>query len=134
MPLPQSQHVWYADDATAIGKQKDNLSWWDKLSSVGPGLRYYTNAIKTWLIAKEQHLVNAKLTFSNTRVNITAVGRPYLGSPIGSDEYINQNIAKKVDKWNEELLLLSKIAIALPHATFTNGYLAKKNKKTFEPQ
>ncbi len=28
--------VWYADDASGIGKLTDLRSWWDKISSLGP--------------------------------------------------------------------------------------------------
>jgi len=36
------QQIWYADDATACGSLKDLRSWWDKLTSEGPGYGYFS--------------------------------------------------------------------------------------------
>ena len=36
--------VWYADDATAIGKITNLRTWWDKLVSLGPAYVYHVNA------------------------------------------------------------------------------------------
>ena len=43
------QQVWYANDASASGSLSSAQSWWDKLSTVGPGYGYHPNASKTWL-------------------------------------------------------------------------------------
>ena len=94
IPLIQSLksnilQVWYADDASAVGKISSLRDWWDKLSTIGPSFGCLTNPSKTWLITKDHHLDEAQSSFSDTGVNITAEGRPYLGAPIGSEGFTN---------------------------------------------
>ena len=48
--------IWYADDAAAVGKISSQHECWNKLSSLGPSYGYFTNASKTWLIIKKEHL------------------------------------------------------------------------------
>ena len=113
------KQVWYADDASASGSLKSIRSWWDELSTVGPAYGYNANASKTWLVTKEEHLSRAKEVFQSANVNITCEGRPYLGAPLGSNEYIKQFVLAKVDNWTRDLQLLSDIAKAHPHAAYT---------------
>jgi len=44
---------------------------------------------------KEQFLVLAHLVFSNTFVNVTADGSPYLGAAIGSQSYVDDYVSEK---------------------------------------
>ena len=50
------KQVCYADDATASGSLSSLRVWWDHLASLGPTFGYHPNAIKTWLLTKEDHL------------------------------------------------------------------------------
>ena len=72
--------VWYADDATGVGKMADLRKWWDEICSKGPAYGYFTNASKTWLITKETHHTNAVAAFTGTNVKVTSEGRPHLGA------------------------------------------------------
>jgi hypothetical protein len=102
--------------------------WWDNLTHFGAPFGYHANASKTWLIVKGSALAQAHDIFSNTAINITSEGRPYLGAALGSQEYINQYVSDKVQKWNEELHILSEIATTQPHAAFaafTHGFIHK---------
>ena len=81
--------VWYADDASAAGSLSSIRSWWDHLSSMGPTFGYFANASKTWLITKDSLLGKAREIFHDTQVNITSQGRPHLGAPLGSQDYVN---------------------------------------------
>ena len=110
--------VWYADDASAVGKISSLCDWWNRLSSLGPSYGYFANASKTWLITKQQHLEAAQSCFLGAGVNITTEGRPYLGSPIGTDEYINSFVKNKVHQWSTELKTLANIATTQPHAAY----------------
>ena len=58
--------IWYADDASGVGRLPCLRSWWDQINSLGPGFGYFANAVKTWLITKEEHLADAKETFAGT--------------------------------------------------------------------
>ena len=49
-------------------------------------------------------------TLEITNVNITSNGRPVLGSPIGTPEYISSFVEHKVQEWVKELDNLSMFA------------------------
>jgi len=50
----------YADDACICGKLGRLYQWWERLCSVGPSYGYFVNALKTWLVTKENLLTDAK--------------------------------------------------------------------------
>ena len=122
------KQVWYADDATAAGSLHSSRRWWNHLGSVGPAFGYLPNASKTWLVTKEEHLDRAKTPFQGTQVNITTHGHPHLGAALGSKDFIDQFVSDRVQRWTEELLILSDIAKSQPHAAhaaFIHGYMHK---------
>ena len=123
-----NKQVWYADDSAGVGKIPDLRTWWDKLATEGPGYGYFANPSKTWLITKEGHHANAISTFAGTGVNITPEGRPYLGTAIGSQEYVEAHTEKKVSEWMSCVNQLTDIAKTQPHAAFTaltHGLMSK---------
>ena len=80
--------VWYADhdDACTYGSVSQLKQWWEHLRQVGPGFDYNVNPTKSWLVTKSScydHDV-AVLQFSDSGVNVTCEGRPYLGAAIGN--------------------------------------------------
>jgi len=102
------KQVCYADDATTSESLSSLQTWWDHLSSVGPAFGYHANATKTWLLTKEDQVDRAKVLFGDTNINITTHGCPHLGAPLGSNEFVHQFVANKVNQLIQELLLLSK--------------------------
>ena len=50
--------------------------------------------------------------------NITSDGRPHLGVPLGTQEYTEEFIAKKVEQLCTELRSLSNIAESQPHSAY----------------
>ena len=52
--IPNILQVWYADDASSVGKLTDLCTWWDSLLSTGPSYRYFPNAAKIYLLVKER--------------------------------------------------------------------------------
>ena len=122
------QQVWYADNATAIGKLDVLRGWWDKLEVLGPSFGYYPNPSKTWLITKEEHLNQAIDTFKNTDIKVTKEGRCHLGSPLGSKEFVMKAVEEKVKGWCLEVENLLAIAATQPYAAysaFTHGLFGK---------
>ena len=118
--LPHSvTQIWYADDACAIGSVASLRVWWDELTTRGQKFGYHVNASKTWLVTKDSIMCEASRIFSSTEVNITSHGRPYLGSPIGTQSYVEEFVQKKVGVWKDELLQLCQWACTQPHAAFT---------------
>ena len=95
---------------------------------MGPAFGYFANAPKTWLITKKKHLDQTNALFEDIQVNITTHGRPYLGSDLGSKEFIDQFVSDRVNCWVQELLTLSDIAKSQPHAAhaaFIRGFVHK---------
>ena len=66
-------------------------------------------------MTKESCLSNATAAFKDTNVNVTCVGRPYLGVALGSDAYKDLFVSEKVDQWCGDVKLLSAIATTQPH-------------------
>ena len=59
-------------------------SWWDRIVALGSGYGYFANPSKTWLVVKPEYHMLAVDIFNGTGVNITAEGKRYLGSAVGS--------------------------------------------------
>ena len=68
--------VWYADDAVTGGSISQLREWWSCLESAGCHLGYFTNAKKTWLVVKQEHLDSARKIFAGTGIQVTSTGRP----------------------------------------------------------
>jgi len=94
--VPDVSQTWFADDATAVGSLSKLLSWWQHLSSVGPDYGYFTNAVKTVLIVKPEHLSTAKALFANFNIQITARGQRHLGAALGTREFTEEYVTAKV--------------------------------------
>ena len=85
---------------------------------------YFANAKKTWLLVKESSLSVARDLFKGTEVNVITEGRPYLGAPLGTSQYIEGFVQAKVDTWRTVILSLTEIASSQPHtaySAFTHG-------------
>ena len=117
--VPNVMQVWYADDASATGRISDLKVWWEKLSAIGPSFGYFMNPSKTWLVTKEGHVSAASELFSDTQVNITTEGRPMLGSPVGTADYILSYASQKAQDWAKEVETLANIADSQPHAAYS---------------
>ncbi|KAL5505646.1 hypothetical protein EMCRGX_G007111 [Ephydatia muelleri] len=113
------QQAWYADDAIATGSLKNLRIWWDKLVTVGPSYGYFVNAVKTWLITKEETHTRALDIFKDTQIRITKEGKPHLGAALGTSSYITEFVKAKVKNWSLELEQLASIANTQPHAAFS---------------
>ena len=124
----ENTQVWYADDAAAAGKISSLREWWDKLSTTGPMFGYFPNASKSWLVTKHTSLSDANAAFAGTGVNITPHGRPYLGTAIGTSDYVSSHVKTKVQEWSSYIQQLALIAKSQPHASFsafTHGLSSK---------
>ena len=72
--------------------------------------------------------VLAKDIFQGTNVKITTDGHKHLGAALGSPDYRDRYISKKVADWNQELMTLSKIAETVPHAAYCALVQGVRNK------
>ena len=110
--------VAFADDIMGIGDLKRLKEWWLKVNDIGPKFGYYPEPTKSWLIVKKEQLHLAEDLFNDTGINITTHGRKHLGASVGSDEFRKEYISNKVQKWVEEIKILSKIAMIDPHSAY----------------
>ena len=117
--VPSTKQVWYADDSSACGSIESLLKWWRKLVQVGPSFGYYPNPSKTWLLVKEDFLDRANDVFLDSGLSITTEGRPVLGSPLGSSEYVSNWVQNKVEVWVGELLTLTELSKVHPQAVYS---------------
>ena len=119
---------WFADDSACGGQLRWLRKWWDSLLVMGPAFGYYPNAVKTSLVVKPEKVEEAHLEFKGTGVEITTVGRRYLGGCIGSREYARDDLAARVEQWTEEVTTLANFAQSQPHASYaalTHGLIGR---------
>ena len=106
------RQMWYADDATAIGKLRGMKDWWDTLCEMGPGYGYYPKPSKTVLIIKSPQLKKAAQdTFQGTGIKISCDGERHLGAVLETDNFREKYVQDKVSKWVkdvEELTLIGE--------------------------
>ena len=117
---PETTQVWYADDANGAGKLTGLLSWFNKVTTLGPSFGYYVNPNKCHLIVKPELLDHAKMLFEDTGVQITADGARHLGASIGSSSFKETYVTAAVATWCAELENLVALAKAHPHLAFSN--------------
>jgi len=122
--------IWYADDACACGSLQDLRHWYDDLVSLGPSYGYFINASKCHLILKNTSTASTDL-FQGTGVTVCRDGRRYLGSAIGTDEFVEAYISNQVQTWHDELSLLTDIAKSQPHAAFSAYIHGFESRWTF---
>lgn len=85
--------------------------WWDELNRMGPKYGYFPKPSKTILIVKNPALLDhAKEMFAGSGINIDVEGERHLGAVIGSEEFKEQFVNKKVEKWIKDVEQLSFIA------------------------
>ena len=115
---------WFADDANVVGSLSKLLSWWQHLSSTGPGYGYFTNAARTVLIVKPGHLFTAKVIFANSSIQITAHGQWRLDAALGTREFAEEYVTAKVITCTAKVSALAKVANIQSHpayCAFTHG-------------
>ena len=125
---PAVSQVWYADDATGVGKCAALRKWWDTLSQLGPLFGYIPNASKTYLVVKDKYVAAARRAFSGTGVVISADGQRHLGAAIGHRDYTATYVTSKVQAWCNDVKRLAEVADIFPHAAyaaFTHGLFSR---------
>ena len=98
------------------------------LTEIGPSYGYFPNALKTHLLVKPEFVHDASVLFADTSITISSDGHRYLGSVIGSDQFVSSYVKEQVVLWQQELHCLSVFAESQPHAAFTvftHGLISK---------
>ena len=109
------------NDGTAGGQIVPFKSFWNKLLREGPKFGYSSNASKTILIVKkEEDLPKAKAIFKDTGLNIVkSDGDRHLGAVLGSNEFRDSFVQKKISSLVKDVENLSEIAQEEPQIAFS---------------
>ena len=113
------KQVWYADDSSSAGKLNEMKKWWDELCCSGPKYGYFPLPTKTILIVKETAEAKAREIFEGSGVQITTQGERHMGAVIGSQQFKEEYVSRKVEKWVQDIEELSSIAKAEPQAAYS---------------
>ena len=113
------KQVCFADDATGAGSVENVKKWWDAIVKEGPRFGYHPNALKMWLIVKENKFEEVQCVFDGTCVQITTSGKRNLGAALGHPLFVNEYVDSKVKEWVSQIDKLSDIAITHPHAAYS---------------
>ena len=128
---PDTCQLWYADDSSAGGRLVAIRSWWDKLQAEGPSYGYHLNARKSVLVVKPHAYDDAVRLFADTGIQVTSDGNRYLGSAIGTPDYIHGFIQEKANEWCKQIETLSSFARTQPQAAYTTFVRALSCRWTF---
>ena len=125
--------VWLADDATGAGQLGNLKLWWEFLIKEGERFGYFVKPSKSWLILKNpDKLQEAEDLFSNgSPINITTAGKRHLGAALGSEEFKETYIDKKVVEWCKRLQTLAEIAKSEPHIAYAAYVHGEQHRYTY---
>ena len=117
-----TKEVVFADDVSVAGSLNSIKDYWDKLTAITPKYGCFPKSTKSYLIVRENKLMEAQKLFANLRVNITAEGKRQLNAVIGSTEYRDEYVKDLVKDWDNQLTILSNIVETQPEAAlFSKG-------------
>ena len=102
--------VAYADDFSAAGSISSLKYWWETLCKLDPKFGYFPKPITSWLIVKSNCSDKAIDISKDTNIQITTQGKRHLGTALGTSQFRDEYVMGKINKWVEELHILSGIA------------------------
>ena len=88
--IPSTRQVWYADDSSVCSSIDSLLSWWQRLTEVGPSFGYFPIPSKTWLLVKDDFKQRTEELFRNS---ITRPNRNLMSSANTSGRRFNLIVA-----------------------------------------
>ena len=130
--VPEVKQVWLADDATGAGKLAPLRDWWVKIAKEGTKFGYHVKPSKSWLVLKESNkLKETEDMFKDCPINITVEGKRHLGAAIGTEDFKNEYMNDKVNKWCKEIENLTEVAKSRPHAAYSAFIHGQQHKFTY---
>ena len=93
-----------------------------------PWFGYCPNPSKSWLILKPEFADLASSVFADVKLNFTPDGHKYLGSAIGSEDFISMFVKENMSDWIALLVVLTSIAQTQPHAAYSGFIHGLLNK------
>ena len=106
--MSHAKQYWFVDDASGAGTIPEIKQWWDGLNILGPGIGYFPNANKCWIILKPE----------KEAINVTVGGQKHLGAVIVSRDYLQDYVNEKVASWVNEVAQLAEFAGVQPQASY----------------
>ncbi|KAI0984099.1 hypothetical protein GJ496_009350 [Pomphorhynchus laevis] len=85
---------------------------------IGPGYGFFQNAPKCKILAFDESLESAKRLFSHTEISICKSELIIFGSPIGSAEFVQENVCKKAEELSALVDGLATVAVVDPHVSY----------------
>ena len=130
--VPNVFQVWLADDATGAGNLNELKKWWDLIVKEGEKFGYFVKPSKSWLILKNPEKLNeTKALFESSPINITTAGKRHLGASLGSNDFKQEYIDEKVQKWCGRIQKLSEIAKSQPHVAYAAYIHGEQHRYTY---
>ena len=126
-----TKHAAFADDLAGVRKLRQIRQWWDNINTFGPLLGYFPKASKSWLVVTAELLEEAHTIFEGTGVNITSIGKNYLGGFIGNHEGKTSYFISLVNDWIKQLEVLCEIAKTEPQAAYSGFVHGFRHKLTY---
>ena len=97
--IPAIFQVWYADDTTGAGQLQELKKWWDVIKDEGTKFGYHVKPSKSWLILKSSEKLEECRQLFGTSINMTVEGKRHLGAALGSNNFKEEYINEKIQKW-----------------------------------
>ena len=129
--MSHAKQCWFADDASGAGTISEIKQWWDGLNTLGPDISYFPNDKKCWIIAKPEKEALVREVFKDTVINVTVEGQKHLGAVIGSRDFLQDYVDKKVTCWVNEVAQLAEFAGAHPQASYATYMFGLKHHLTY---
>ena len=101
------------------------------LCQAGPGYGYFPLPRKTVLIVKPEHEEIAGRIFHGSGVQITTEGERHMGAAVGSENFKEMYVKKKVEKWVEDVEELARIARDEPQVVYSSFTKAISHRWTY---
>ena len=116
----QRKQVVFADNFLIAGSFNSIKKHRDNLTATHPkGDYYYPKPTKSYPAVKENKLIKTQTLLTNSKVNIiTTEEKRHLGAVTGSTEYRDECVKGLVTDWNNQLTILSHIAVTQAQAAY----------------
>jgi len=121
----------FAADASGAASITKITNWWDVLCTLGPDFGYFPNEKRCWIIAKPAKEQNVREVFKETSINVTVQGQKHIGAVLGSPEYLEEYVSKKVSNWVNEVATLAEFALSQSQACYAVYTFGLKHRWTY---
>ena len=115
------RQLWFADDASGVGKLRDSLEWATQVHKLGPQYGYYLNPHKLVIVVPSRQIDKVRDALADTpfkHARIQDKGT-LLGGYVGMNEGQEAFVANKVEQLNGSLSKLLTVGQDHPQELYT---------------